>query len=80
MTMSNLPPGARIISWEGGSQIQGTVVSDVLIKTDGEAAAGSDEAESTVDVVEPPAAAAEKDAPGPDTEEEEKEDKTEGET
>lgn len=74
----SLPAGAQIISWEGGAPIQGTVVSDVLVKG-GEAAATEGTAtESTVDVVEPPVAdePAEEETPGPDTVEAE----TEGDT
>ena len=69
----NLAPGEQIISWEGGSPIQGTVVSDVVIEGGETMTEGSGE---QVDVVEPPAAEAGSDSPGPDDGEEE----TEGET
>ena len=68
----NLAPGEQVISWEGGSPIQGTVVSDVVIEGGEAATDGSGE---QVDVVEPPAAG-EEESPGPDNGDEE----TEGET
>jgi len=68
-------PG-QIISWEGGSPIQGTIVSDVLVE--GGEASTEGAAANAVDVVEPPEAAeeAKEESPGPDTDEE----STEGET
>jgi hypothetical protein len=68
--------GGQIISWEGGTEIQGTIVSDVVVEG-GEAVSteGAVEAGNSVDVVEPPAAATEE-SPGPDSDEE----STEGET
>ena len=74
MMQDSVPAGGQIISWEGGQQIQGTIVSDVLLEEGSEGSMMSEGAESNVDVVEPPAAATE-DSPGPDAEEE-----TEGET
>ncbi len=71
--------GGQIIIWEGGTQIRGTIVSDVLVEGGEEAAAteGAVDAGSNVDVVEPPAAEAVEESPGPDSDEA---DSTEGET
>lgn len=65
--------GGQNIVWEGGTEIQGTIVSDVLVEGGEEAAEGA-EAGNNVDVVEPPAAEAAEESPGPDSDE----DSTEG--
>ena len=65
--------GQNVI-WEGGTEIQGTIVSDVVVEG-GEVSSEPTAGDNAVDVVEPPAAAPEE-SPGPDTDDE----STEGET